>query len=520
MDHEQTWQPRHSPWLIAGAVMGATFMEVLDSSVANVALPHIAGSLSVTTSEATWVLTSYLVSNAIILPMTGWLGNFFGRKRLLLICIALFTIASMLCGIAANLHLLILARIFQGMGGGAMLPISQAVLLESFPPAKRGVAMATFAMGVIVAPILGPTLGGWITDNYSWRWIFYINLPVGCMAFLLSQAFVEDPPYIKRHKDSSIDYIGFLLMATGIGALQIMLDKGQEEDWFESKWICWLAFFSISGMIGFIIRELTAEHPVVDLRILKNRNFTTGLGLMTLVGAVLYGTTAALPIFLQTMMGYPALQSGYALSPRGVGAFIVTFFVGRLIGRVSSKLLIMIGFCLLATSSFWLAQINMEMSMASVVWPSILNGCAISFIFVPLSTSTMGHLRQSQIANGTGLFNLMRNIGGSLGIAFVTTFLDRDAQVHRAAMVSHMTPFDPAFISQANTLRSFFTMHSDPVTGAQQTWTLLNATLDQQSRLWAFVDNFRVFGLACLCCLPLVFLFKRTSGRRPPADVH
>lgn len=520
MDHEQTWHPRHNPWIIALAVMGATFMEVLDTSVANVALPHIAGSLSVTTSEATWVLTSYLVSNAIILPMTGWLGNFFGRKRLLLICIGLFTMASMLCGLAPNLQLLILARIFQGIGGGAMLPISQAVLLESFPPSKRGVAMATFAMGVVVAPILGPTLGGWITDNYSWRWIFYINLPVGLLAFFLCEAFVEDPPYIKHHADRGIDYVGFILMAIGIGALQIVLDKGQEEDWFESDWICWLATISACGLIGFIVRELATKHPIVDLRILKNRNFTTGIGLMTLVGAVLYGTTAALPIFLQTLMGYPALQSGYALSPRGVGAFITTFFVGRLVGRVNTRWLIIIGFSLLATSSFWLGQINMEISMGSVVWPSVLNGCAISFIFVPLTTTTMGHLRQSQMANGTGLFNLMRNIGGSVGIAFVTTFLDRDAQVHHLAMVSHMTPFDPVFISRTESLKNFFTMHSDAVTAARQTWVMMGATLDQQSRLWAFVDNFRVFGVVCLCCLPLVFLFKKVSARKTPPPAH
>jgi DHA2 family multidrug resistance protein len=521
VDHEQTWHPRHSPWLIATAVMAATFMEVLDTSVANVALPHIAGSLSVTTNEATWVLTSYLVSNAIILPMTGWLGNFFGRKRLLLICIALFTLASMLCGLAGDLQFLILARIFQGIGGGAMLPISQAVLLESFPPSKRGVAMATFAMGVVVAPILGPTLGGWITDNYTWRWIFYINLPAGVLAFFMSQAFVEDPPYVKRHRDAGIDYLGFGLMALGIGALQIILDKGQEEDWFQSDWICWLTLISATSLVGFIIRELYAEHPVVDLRILKNRNFTTGLALMAFVGAVLYGTTASLPIFLQTLMGYPALQSGYALSPRGIGAFITTFFVGRLIGRMPTRLLLINGFVLLAISSFWLAHINMEMGMGNVIWPSVLNGCAISFIFVPLTTATMGHLRQSQMGNATGLFNLMRNIGGSIGIAFVTTFLDRDAQIHQAMMVSHLTVYDPAFVAHAASTKAFLAVYSDPFTASAQTWHLLYGTLNQQSRLWAFVDNFRMFGLICLACVPLVFLFKKI-GPQPKrrVDVH
>src|SRR3569833_1027480 len=441
---EQTWRPSHNPWLIAIAVMMATFMEVLDTSVANVSLPHIAGNLSVTTDEATWVLTSNLVSNAIVLPITGWMGLRFGRKILLAMCVTLFTIASILCGMAPSLPFLIVARVLQGGGGGAMQPIAQAVLLESFPPAKRGVAMAFYGMGVIVAPILGPTLGGWITDNYSWRWIFYINVPVGIAAVLMAEAFIEDPPYIKNAKVEKVDALGFGYLAAWLGTLQVVLDRGQQEDWFSSTWITWFAVLSVACFAAFVIRELRTDHPIVNLRILKNRNFVAGIVLITCLGGVLYGTTAALPIFLKTMMGYPALQSGYALSPRGIGALITTAIVGRLIGKVPNRVLIAIGFVLLAISSFWLGNIDMQISVWNIIWPSVLNGIAISFIFVALTTSAMGHLRQVLLGFVVGFFNLMRNLGGSFGIASVTAIIARRAQVHQALMGGRGAPGGPA----------------------------------------------------------------------------
>lgn len=507
----QEWTPRHNPYLIAVAVMAATFMEVLDTSVANVALPHIAGNLAVTPEESTWVLTSYLVSNAIVLPITGWLGARFGRKKILIWCIILFTIASMLCGVAPSLPFLVVARILQGIGGGAMLPISQAVLLESFPPAKRGAAMAVFAMGVVVAPILGPTLGGWITDNYSWRWIFYINLPVGVFAALMAEAVVEDPPYLKHRGAGTVDFLGFILLAIGLGMLQIVLDKGQQEDWLASSWIRWAIVTSAVTIVAFIIRELCIKHPIVDLRILANRNFAIGVSLMTLLGAVLYGTTAALPIFLQTLLGYPALQTGFAMSPRGIGAFITTMIVGRLVGKVKNRHLITIGFILLTISSFWLGRINMQVDISSIIWPSVVNGIAVSCIFVPLTTATMGHLRQDQMGNATGLFNLMRNLGGSIGIAWVATFLDRDAQVHQAMMVSHLTPFEPAYRHAVGGAQAMMASHVGAATAHEQSLQMVYGALLQQAKLWAFVDNFRWFGLACVCCIPLVFLFKKTK---------
>jgi len=508
-EHHQEWHPRHGPWPVALGVMLATFMQVLDTSIATVALPHIAGSLSATPDEATWVLTSYLISNAIILPMTGWLGNHFGRKRVLISCIGMFTFASALCGTAVNLPLLIAARILQGAGGGAMVPIAQAVMLESFPVAKRGVAMATFSLAVIVAPIIGPTLGGWITDNYSWRWIFYINLPVGVLAMFLAEWLVEDPPYIQRNLKAAIDFIGFGLLALWLATLQIVLDKGQEADWFAAEWIRWFTVISVVSFIAFVVWEFRVEHPLVNLRILGSRNFRTGLMLMTVVGLILYGTTAELPLFLQTLMGYPALQSGYALSPRGMAAFVTTFFVGRLVGRVPLRVLLFIGFSMLSLSVFLLSRINLQVSMVSVIFPTVLNGVAISFIFVPLTTATMSQLRQRDMGSGTGLYNLMLNLGGSVGIAFVTTMIARRAQVHQALMTAHLTPTDPVFTQRLTAAQHALARKSDPVTALRQAYAVFYNLLNAQAHLWAFVDNFQIFCVMVLCCLPLIFLFKR-----------
>jgi DHA2 family multidrug resistance protein len=466
------------------------------------------------------VLTSYLVSNAIILPMTSWLANYFGRRRLFLLCVAVFTAASVMCGMATSLGFLILARILQGLGGGAMVPIAQAIMLESFPAAKRGAAMAAFSMGIIVAPILGPTLGGWITDNYSWRWIFYINVPVGVLAFLMAQRVIEDPPYIRRNKHASVDVPGFALLAIWLGTLQIVLDKGQEKDWFESDWICWLTIISVTSFVAMIVRELRADHPVVDLRVLKNRNFAAGMILITMVGVVLYGTTAAIPIYLQTLMGYTALGSGLTLSPRGLAAFATTIVVGRLVGRIRNRYLLWTGFILVAVSSFMLGRIHLSVGMATIIWPSVVNGIGISFIFVPLTISTVAYLRQDQMGNATGLYNLMRNIGGSMGIAFVTTMLARDAQVHQVVLASHTSLYDAAFMHQVAVTKTALAAHGNPVGAAAQAYQLIYDKVLQQARLWAFVDNFRLFGVLCLCCLPVVLLFKRVRRGAKPVPGH
>jgi DHA2 family multidrug resistance protein len=402
-----------------------------------------------------------------------------------------------------------------------MVPIAQSIMLESFPPQKRGVAMAAFAQGVVVAPILGPVVGGWITDSYSWRWIFYINVPVGILAVLMAKWVVEDPPYIKRNVEATIDYIGFGLLAVWLATLQIVLDKGQEADWFGANWVCWFTFASVASFFSFIWWEFQTDHPLVDLRVFKNRNFTIGLILMTSLAAILYGTTAQLPLFLQTLMGYPALQAGYAMSPRGVAAFFTTFLVGRLVGKIRMRWMLCIGFMTLAYSSFLLASINLSVSMGSVVWPSVVNGIAISFIFVPLTTTTMSQLGQAQIGNASGLYNLMRNLGGSIGIAFVTTMLARGAQVHQALMVGHLAPDNPAFAQRLAAAKKVLGAHTDPVTATRQAYNAVYSLLDQQAHLWAFVDNFYLFGLLALAGIPLIFLFRRvTYAKKAAAAAH
>ena len=511
------WQPRHSPWLIALAVMVPTFMEVLDTSIANVSLTHIAGSLSATPDESTWVLTSYLVANAIILPATNWLGNLFGRQRLLLWCIVIFSVASALCGAAGDLGFLVLARALQGVGGGALQPISQSVLLESFPPNKRGAAMALFAMGVVVAPILGPLLGGWITDNYSWRWIFYINLPFGVLAFFMVKAFIEDPPYLERVKLNSLDYLGFGLLAIWLATLQYVLDKGQEDDWFGSHTIVSLTVISCVAFVAFVIWQLKAKAPLVNLRILKNRNFTVGIFLMLILGAVLYGVTAILPLFMQTLLGYPSIDAGYAMSPRGIAAFCATIIIGRIVGKVSNRWLIGFGFALLSLSSFMLADINMSISMRSIIVPTLVNGFAVSCIFVPLTTLTMGYLDRTQMGNAAGIFNLMRNIGGSIGISAITTLVQRGAQTHQSLLVSHLTPFDLPYQQRIAQIHGYLSTQFDPATALHKTYALLNATLEQQATLLSYVDNFRFYGFLCAFCILFIFLFKGVRKKNAAA---
>jgi DHA2 family multidrug resistance protein len=516
-DQPSEWRPRFNPWLIAFSVMLGTFMEVLDTSVANVALPHIACSLSATPEEATWILTSYLVSNAIILPTAAWLGGAFGRKRFLLTCILIFTGASALCGAAPRLDLLILARVLQGLGGGALQPIAQSILLESFPPARRGVAMAAYGMGVVVAPILGPTLGGWITETYTWRWVFYINLPVGALAFLMVRAVVEDPPYIKDRRPGRIDYAGFALMAIGLATLQILLDKGQEDDWFAASWVRWSVVIATVSLIAFIVRELRIAHPIVDLRILQNRNFAVGTVLITVLGVFLYSTIAMLPIFLQTLLGYSALMSGLAITPRGMGAFLMNLIVGRVIGFVDTRILIASGLTVLGLSGLMFSRLNLGIAMPNVVWPNFLNGVGASMIFVSLTTTTMGRLRNEQLGNAAGIYNLMRNIGGSIGIAAVTTLLARWTQVHQATLVTHLTPYDPAYQRWLATARSGLGSRVGALDAGPKSVGLLYNVLGQQARLLAFMDIFRVVSTLALLAVPLVLLFKRTPTRSAPS---
>lgn len=516
----QQWIPSFNPWLIAVSVMLATVMEVLDTSVANVALPHIAGNLSATPEEATWVLTSYLISNAIILPATSWIGKYIGRKRFLIICIVIFTGASALCGAAPNLAILIIARILQGMGGGALQPIAQSVLLESFPPAKRGAAMAIYGMGIVVAPIIGPTLGGWITDNYSWRWIFYINLPIGLIAAFMANTFVEDPPYLKNQKPGRIDYTGFGLMALGLGALELTLDLGQQRDWFESSLIVFTAVMSGLSILAFIAWELYTPEPIVNLRVFLNRNFAVGCAMIASVGVVLYGSTALLPLFLQTLLGYPAMESGFAVSPRGVGAVVSMMIVSRLIGRVDARYLIAFGFIILSFSTYLFTGINLYIAQSNIIYPMLISGVAMGFVFVPLTTISMATLPQEQIGNASGIFNLMRNTGGSVGIAIMTTLLARNSQVHQAILTTHTTQYDPAFQTMFEQIKNSLLATMDPASAAQQAYQTIYGMVLQQAAVLAYIDDFRLLAFLCALCVPAGFLFKRVLKLKAVEGAH
>ncbi|MGC2235531.1 MAG: DHA2 family efflux MFS transporter permease subunit [Pyrinomonadaceae bacterium] len=512
----QQWTPSFNPWLIAISVMLATVMEVLDTSVANVALPHIAGNLSATTDEATWVLTSYLIANAIILPATGWISSMVGRKRFLVICIAIFTAASALCGAAPNIEILIIARILQGLGGGALQPIAQAVLLESFPPAKRGAAMALYGMGVVVAPIIGPTLGGWITDNYSWRWIFYINLPLGALAAFMANSFVEDPPYIRDQKPGKIDYIGFGLMALGLASMELTLDLGQQRDWFSSPLIVFTTVLAVGSLVGFIVWELYTPEPIVNLRVFLNRNFAVGTALIASVGVVLYGSTALLPLFLQTLLGYPAVESGLAVSPRGIGSIFSMVVVGRLIGKVDSRYLIMFGFLLLGVSTYMFVGINLEIAQTNIIYPMIASGFAMGFVFVPLTTLAMGTLSNEQMGNASGIYNLMRNTGGSFGIAAMTTFLARGAQTHQAALAPNLSEYNPAF----QDLVARVQQNLGNGATVEQAYGVIYGMTVKQAAVLAYIDDFRLLAFLCILCVPAALLFKRVKGAKPPPGAH
>ncbi len=508
-------RPAPSPWLIAISVMLATFMEVLDTSIASVALPYIAGSLSATNDEATWVLTSYLVANAVVLPASTWFSLKFGRKRFLITCIIIFTVSSFACGSAWSLGVILIARAVQGAGGGALQPLSQAILLESFPPDKRGMAMAVFALGVVVAPVLGPTLGGYLTDAYSWRWAFYINIPIGIFAILMILRFVEDPPYIRNAKPGRIDGIGLGLLAVWLGSLQIILDKGQEDDWFGATWIRWTFLLLVVSFIAFLIREFTHDKPLVNLRVFRHRNFALGCVLIALFGGALYGLITLLPLFYQELLGYTALAAGWAVAPRGIGAIMAMPVIGVLTAKIDNRWLIAAGFVMFAVSSLWFGEANLAISQWSFVWAIIISGFGSGSIFVPLSTTAVAGLANEEIGNASGLYNLFRNVGGSIGISIVNTIVARHQQLHQNELVRSLTPTAIPFQNQLQSLQQYlFTQGYGPVDSMRKAYGLIGGELSAQARLWSYVDDFRYMALLCFACIPIVLMLKKTVGRR------
>ena len=496
-----------------------TFMVVLDTTVVNVSLPHIAGSLSASIEESTWALTMYLAANAIILPITGWLANQFGRRRLLLLSVTGFTVASLMCGLSFSLPFLVVWRVIQGATGGVMQPLSQAIMLEVFEPRDRGKAMALFGIVVVVAPIMGPVIGGWLTDNYSWRWVFYVNIPVGAFAFMMLRRNVFDPPYIRRGT-AGIDYWGIGLLAVGIAALQIGLDQGQQKDWFESSLITTLLVVAAIALVVFVVHALRTKAPVVNLRLFRDRTYAAGVALITAQSVGLYGSLVLMPVLLQTLMGYPALEAGYAMAPRGLGSLVVTPIAGLLVNRVDPRRLLAVGFVASAFSLYWMSWLNLQAGFWDVFWPQFLQGAGMGLLFVPLTTVAMDRISLKDMGQATSIFNLLRNIGGAVGIAMVQTVLARDRQEHFNVLGAHIQPYGLATQTMfANLKATFIARGSDVTTATSRAYAALFGMVQKQAAMVAFLDTFRLLAVVFVLMLPLLFLMKKPRHHDEPTIV-
>lgn len=504
----EEWKPPANPWPATLAVMLATFIFVLDSTIANVALPHMAGSFSSSNEEALWILTSYMIASGIILPSVAWFSGVFGRKKFFINCVLIFTIASFLCGLATSLDQMILARVLQGLGGGAIIPIAQAILLENFPVEKRRMAMSIFAVGVIIAPIIGPVLGGWITDNYSWHWIFYINVPLGFLAAGLANMFVEDPPFARKKEGQKIDFVGFGFLITWLVCLQIVLDNGQKNDWFSSTWICWTFGTSMVSMIAFVISQLVNSKSIIDLRVFKDRNFALGTCLMVLIMAVLYSSIAIMPLFLQNLLRYSAFLSGYSMMPRGLGSVTAIIITGAFAKKIDDRFLIAIGLCLLGTASLMFGGANLQISMINIIIPNFIFGAGMGTCMIALSTISVATLDNTKMTNATGIQALLKNIGGAVGMSVVATMLSRFAQMHQISMVGYLNPLNPAFQAKVAATTAALSRYSHVSLAYTKANYLMYADLLKQSSLWAFMDAFRIFGLICFLIIPLLLFMK------------
>ncbi len=519
---EEEWKPTQNPWIVTCVVMIATFIFVLDSTIANVALPHMAGSFGSSNEEAMWILTSYLIASGIVLPSVGWFSKAFGRKNFFINCIIIFTFASVLCGLAQSLGMMILARVIQGFGGGALLPVSQAIMLESFPKEKRGLAMSIFGLGVVVAPIIGPVLGGWITDNYNWSWVFYINLPCGLIAAFFAKLFIEDPPYARKQKLEKIDYTGFFFLTLWLITLQIFLDKGQNADWFNSDWICWLAGTSVVAMIIFVVSQLKNKDSIIDLSVFKDRNFAVGTIILVVVTTILYASIAIMPLFLQHLLGYSAFLSGYALMPRGLGSIVSVILCAALTGKVDDRMLVTVGLILLGTAGLMFGLLNLDISIMNIIVPNFIYGMGLGFCFIPITTLSVTTLENSKMTNATGIQNLLKNIGGAVGISIVTTLLSRSAQMHQYSMVGYLNDLNPVFTQKLSSLTMALAKYMNITVASSKANYLLYAELLKQSNLWAFMDAFRILGLMAFFVIPIIWKMKKPvhAGKSDMSALH
>ena len=509
---------KSSKWIIALAVVLPTLLEVIDTSVVNVSLDHIRGSLSAGIDEATWTITAYLVSNAIIIPLTGWLSRVFGRKRYLLFSIILFTISSFLCGSARTISALVFFRIIQGIGGGALQPISQTILLEAFPPAEYGMAMAIFGVGVMFGPIVGPVLGGWITDNWSWNWIFYINIPIGIISVLMVMLFIQDPPYLKRIKEK-IDYMGLGLIVVGIGCLQVVLDKGQRDDWFSSSLIIYLALAALVCLVVFIFWELKRKDPILDLRQLKNVSFASANLIQGVTFFVLFGSILLLPLFVQQLLGYNAFLSGMVLAPGGLATLISMPLSGKLIQKFNPKAVLASGLLITTYSVFAMSRFNAYIDFNTVAFSRIIMGFGMGMVFVPLTSLAFSTIKKEEMGNATSIFAIIRNISGSFGIAIMTTLLARRAQFHQFRLSEQLNPFDWRYqhgVSKAMEVLSYKT-GAGSVAAANG---VIYQQMVKQSALFSFTDAFYFSTLLLLCVIPIVFLLKNSKNPEGPVIAH
>jgi DHA2 family multidrug resistance protein len=517
------WSPersaagRRSPWLISMIISLATFMEVLDTSIANVSLDHIAGGLSVSYDEATWVLTSYLISNAIVVPVSGWLSNVVGRKRFYMFSVALFTVSSLLCGLSSSLTMLVLSRVMQGVGGGGLAPSEQSMLNDSFPPQLKGRAFALYGFVVVVAPVLGPTLGGWITDTTSWNWIFFINVPVGLLSLFLVHIFVEEPPKLveeRKHLLSSgfqIDYIGFAMVALALGSLEFVLDRGQRDDWFGSQAIRFFAVASAIGWVGLVVRELTVRQPVMDLRMLRNPSYVVSLLAMLATGMVLFSTTQVIPQYLQQVMGYTAFNAGLALTLGGIGTVMVVPMTGRLVGVIQPKYLIMLGMLIEVVALWNFTGVNADVSFSRIAVARLWQAIGLPLLFIPINTVAYAGIAPNKSNEVAAQLNLMRNLGGSIGISFAQTMIQRRSQWHQQRLVETLTPLDQhfrAWLTEAN--RAVHSLGGPMGPGVSRTaGSLIMLTVEQQAEVLAFLDTFKALMVVTVCFVPLLFLLKR-----------
>lgn len=511
----QTETPKISPWLTTVAVMSAAFMFVLDGTIANVALPQMAGSFSSSNDEATWILTSYLIASGIVVPSVDWFSKFFGRKQFFIACILIFTAASLFCGMSTSLDMMILARILQGVGGGALLPVAQAILLEAFPIEKRALAMSIFGFGVVVAPVIGPILGGWLTDNWSWNWIFFINIPFGIFAAITSKLWIFDPPYAQKQADAKIDYVGFFFLILWLVTFQVFLDKGNNADWFGSEWICWTFGISMVAMVLFVYSQIVHKNSIIDLSVFKDKSFVLGTLILVIVNMVLYASTTIMPLFLQNLMGYNAFWSGYSLMPRGFGS-VLSIFIYSLTNRmIDFRIFTLVGILGLGISGLMFGFLNLEFSMINIIIPNFIFGFSIGLTMTVLTTASMETISNAQMTNASGVQNLLKNLGAAIGTSLVSTMVSRYSQAFQHNLVEFLNPQNSVYMEKLSALTSYLCQFDVFSVAQAKAQGMLYNELFQQSTLCAYMETFRVWGLIAFLCLPLLILY----GHRKKNDV-